>query len=315
MSQEDVLLLPEGEIENEQNLPLIESIQRKRKLQTGILAAFTAVVFLLGGLIYLVSSPDPETTVLLISLDGFRYEYLERGLTPYLQSMMKNGVHSKLQPSFPSSTFPNHMTLLTGLHPQDHGIVDNKFYDLEFNETFDFQVPSIANDPKWYTGETIWQTVENANKSTYAYMFPGCTVNATTKPSKCIPYNTNVTWSTKIDDILHELNNDRPKFMALYTPEIDQYGHSNGVYSTQVNKMLETIDNGFGKLIDGIRESGLQDFVNIVVVSDHGMMNLLPDAFIDYTKWTANLTERVKITDEGIVWGAFPIKDGHYILI
>ncbi len=292
----------------EETQPLLDVMQRKRKLQAGILFVFIFVVFLLGGLIYLVSSPDPDNTVLLISLDGCRYDYLERGLTPNLLHMMKNGVVSELQPSFPSSTFPNHYTLVTGLHPEKHGIIDNHFYDREFNETFNYKLASSL-DPKWWHGENIWQTVERNNKSSFVYMYPGCNVNAKIKPSNYVAYDPSIAWSTKIKAILSELEHNRPKFMALYTPEIDQSGHANGPDSTNVNTMLSLIDNGFGTLLDGIRELGLQDFVDIVVVSDHGMRNIQPDGLIDYTKWMKNIKNKVNITDEGIIWGAFPPKD------
>ena len=299
--------MDEESIMDDQNQPLLESFQRKRKLQLGILSVFIAVVLLLGGLIYLVSSPDPERTVLFISIDGFRYDYLYRGLTPNLLHLMNNGVYSELQPSFPSSTFANHYTLVTGLHPEKHGIIDNRFYDPEFNQTFDYKKP-ISLQEKWWLAEPIWQTVEKANKSSYVYMYPGCDVNRTVKPSTYIPFSQDVVFDTKINDILHQLSKNRPKFMALYTPEVDQSGHKNGPDSSETNTVLSLIDNGIGKLIDGIRESSLQDFVDVVVVSDHGMMNLRPDAFIDYTKWPGiidNKKSNIKISDQGIVWGAY----------
>ena len=309
MSEIEYQPLNDPELADEQNQPLLESLQRKRKLQIGILSVFIAIVFLLGGLIYLVSSPDPETTVLLISLDGCRYDYLERGLTPNLLHMMKNGVYSEMEPSFPSSTFPNHYSIVTGLHPEKHGIIDNHFYDIEFNDTFDYSLP-ISLDPKWWRAESIWQTVELANMTSYVYMYPGCNVDAKIKPTTCVPFNQNVAWNDKIDAILHQLSTDRPKFMALYTPEIDQSGHANGPDSTGVNTVLSLIDSGIGRLLDGIREASLQDFVDVVIVSDHGMMALRPDAFIDYTKWMPNIKNKVKISDSGIIWGAFPPKQG-----
>eukprot|EP00834_Sanchytrium_tribonematis_P002679 NODE_88_length_21789_cov_0.534440.p6 type:complete len:310 gc:universal NODE_88_length_21789_cov_0.534440:18789-19718(+) len=303
----------EQELADEQNQPLLENNQRRRKLQVGILTAFILIVFLLGGLIFLVSSPDPERTVLLISLDGFRYEYLERGFTSNLLHMMKNGVHAKMIPSFPSSTFPNHYTLVTGLHPEKHGIIDNHFFDPEFNETFDYKSESSLQK-KWWKGESIWQTVEKANYSSFVYMYPGCNVDHDIKPKKYVPYDDAVKFDQKIDVILKELENNRPKFMAIYTPEVDQIGHRSGPDSADVNTILSIIDDGFRRLLDGIRELSLQDFVDVVVVSDHGMMNVRPDAWIDYQKWMPEISQKMKISDEGVVWGAYPDKHSNNYL-
>lgn len=288
--------------------PLLETRQRRKKMQIAILGVFLALVFLLAGLVYLISSPDPDTTILVISIDGFRYDYLHRGITPNLQHMLKNGVHAELEPSFPSATFPNHWTLVTGLRPEQHGIIDNHFYDKQLNLTF--ERGKNTEMPEWWSGEPIWRTVERANKSSHVYMWPGLEVQSDVMPRKYWPYKEGVSIDERIDVVLEDLKHDRPKYVSVYIPDVDKNGHLHGPDSAEVNDQLASVDKALGRLLDGIRELRLQDFVDIVVVSDHGMMSLKDNAQIDYTKWLPDIKNRVKVTDEGIIWGAFPEDDG-----
>lgn len=100
-------------------------------------------------------------TVILISIDGLRWDYPEKADTPNIDYLIEHGVRAKsLIPCFPTKTFPNHYSIVTGLYPQNHGIIANNMYDPERNEYFRLSLREAVRDPAWWGGEPIWVTVE-----------------------------------------------------------------------------------------------------------------------------------------------------------
>ena len=98
----------------------------------------------------------PPLTV-LISIDGFRADYLDRGVTPVLSALAAGGVRADMRPSFPSKTFPNHYALVTGLRPDRNGIVDNNMYDVAITPQKFTMSAAVASDPRWWNeAEPIW---------------------------------------------------------------------------------------------------------------------------------------------------------------
>ncbi|KAJ3288336.1 hypothetical protein HDU79_004945 [Rhizoclosmatium sp. JEL0117] len=227
------------------------------------------------------SLPSDHPIVILVSLDGLRPDYLNRSLTPNLLSLAASGIMaSHLTPSFPSLTFPNHYSIVTGLYPESHGIVANVFWDSLLNDTFVYVDPVKNKDSKWWFGEPIWVTaVKNGLKSATC-MWPGSEAAIkNTRPTYYQPYNGSMSNIDRVSQVLTWLAlplETRPAFLTLYISDIDTAGHVYGPDSPQVNAALQSVDAVIGKLVEGVLHvqnvRALQNStVNIVVVSDHGM--------------------------------------------
>src|SRR5687767_8843880 len=139
-----------------------------RKTHLILFVQFFILVFFVSAQIKPIK--DLKPTVILISLDGFRYDYLEKYNPPALNNLARNGVRAKwMIPSFPTKTFPNHYTIATGLYPQNHGIVENNVYD--FGEVFSMSKRSEVQNPRWWWGEPIWVTAEKQGQIAGSYFF------------------------------------------------------------------------------------------------------------------------------------------------
>lgn len=225
-------------------------------------------------------------TTILISLDGFRADFLSRGITPTLNSFIKSGISPKyMTPSFPSVTFPNHFTLVTGLYPESHGIVGNTFWDPDLQEEFYYTDPSRSMQPKWWTAEPIWVTAENQGVRSAVHMWPGSEAHISgVDPYYLDKFNSDERLGTKVKRILELVDlpgsNDtkeadparpRPQLIAAYVPVVDAKGHKWGPNSTEIDEAIKDVDKMVAGILDGLDERHLSDVVNVVVVSDHGM--------------------------------------------
>ena len=214
--------------------------------------------------------------LLLISLDGFRWDYTSRGITPNLDSLMNEGVAAlSLKPVFPSSTFPNHLSIITGMYPENHGIIANKFKNPYSNEEFSLSDKETVRDPKWYTGEAFWTTAKRYGIKTASYFWPGSELNdPQRRPDIFHEYDHDRPYMTRINGVLDWIAmpyNLRPQFMTLYFHETDSRGHAYGPDSENINEGIRMIDSLLGILFTGIRNAGIADSLDIMVVSDHGM--------------------------------------------
>nr|POF12979.1 putative pyrophosphatase/phosphodiesterase [Quercus suber] len=224
-------------------------------------------------------------TTILISLDGFRADFLHRNITPTLSRFIREGVSPKyMMPSFPSVTFPNHFTLVTGMYPEAHGIVGNTFWDPNTQKEFYYTDPEKSMKPEWWTAEPIWETVELAGVRSAIHMWPGSEAHlGRLEPAFVDKFNMDEPLDSKVDRILGWLDlpgpNDtdaseatpRPQLIAAYVPDVDADGHQYGPNSTYIRSTIRETDGMLGKLFQGIDERNLTQLVNIVVVSDHGM--------------------------------------------
>ncbi|KAI8912733.1 alkaline-phosphatase-like protein [Gorgonomyces haynaldii] len=237
-------------------------------------ALFLGVCLLIPLVISLAT--DNQDFVLLISLDGFRPDYLQRGLTPNLKDLIGSGIAVPfMQPVFPSVTFTNHYTIVTGLYPQSHGIVGNSFYDSALNETFAYYNPVNNGQEKWWGGEPIWITCVKQNLKAATLFWPGSEAPIKgTRPTYYMPYNGSFSMQEKVDQVLSWFDmspSQRPDFMSLYIPQVDSQGHKYGPDSLQVNQTLTEVDLYLGKLFAGLKSRKMMDRTNIIIVSDHGM--------------------------------------------
>ncbi|KAL2130228.1 hypothetical protein VTI74DRAFT_6725 [Chaetomium olivicolor] len=215
-------------------------------------------------------------TTILISLDGFRADFLNRGLTPTLNAFVKEGVSPLyMNPSFPSVTFPNHYTIATGLYPEAHGVVGNSFWDPTLQAQFYYTDPKRSMDSKWWNGEPFWVTAQKQGLKTAIHMWPGSEAHIlNTEPTYIDTYNGREMLSNKVDRILGFLDMpdaDRPQIVAAYVPNVDSDGHKYGPNSTEIQFTIQKVDKMLGSIFRGLEERHLTDIVNVIIVSDHGM--------------------------------------------
>ncbi|HVK41773.1 MAG TPA: ectonucleotide pyrophosphatase/phosphodiesterase [Phenylobacterium sp.] len=234
-------------------------------------------------------SPDlagqaPAPPVILISIDGFRADYLARGFTPTLSRLATQGVHGAIRPSFPSKTFPNHYTLVTGLRPDRHGIVDNNMIDPEIPETtFALSNKAVVRDARWWNdGTPIWVSAERAGIGSAVLFWPGSEAPIQgVRPSAWRPYDQSISASARVDQVLAWVDapaGERPGLIALYFDEVDTAGHHYGPASGEVARAAAVTDAAIGRLVEGLETRGLP--ANLVIVADHGMAEVAAERAI-----------------------------------
>uniref|UniRef100_A0A493TCL8 Alkaline phosphodiesterase I n=1 Tax=Anas platyrhynchos platyrhynchos TaxID=8840 RepID=A0A493TCL8_ANAPP len=218
-----------------------------------------------------------KSPVLLFSLDGFRAEYLQTWgrLLPVISKLQKCGTFtSSMRPVYPSKTFPNHYSVVTGLYPESHGIIDNKMYDLKRNASFTLRSEEKFN-PQWYQGQPIWLTAMYQGLKAGTFFWPGSDVAIDgTFPNLYEKYNGSIPFEERVVTILRWLQlpeDERPHFYTLYLEEPDSSGHKFGPVSSGVILALQRVDNIVGMLMDGLKQMNLHKCLNIIFISDHGM--------------------------------------------
>ncbi|XP_056017946.1 uncharacterized protein LOC125670329 isoform X2 [Ostrea edulis] len=219
--------------------------------------------------------PWSTSPVLLVSLDGFRADYLTRNLTPTLKKLSQCGVHTPYMRSvYPTLTFPNHYSIVTGLYPESHGIVDNNMYDEKINDTFHIYTDAKSN-PAWWGGEPLWITAQKQGKKSAAFFWVGSDVNISGQyPDIWKHYDGKVSYEERVDTVLDWLsmsNSDRPDFVMLYFDEPDHTGHDVGPDGPEVNEMLGKMDNIISRLMNGLYRKQIHNCVNLIILADHGM--------------------------------------------
>ena len=216
-------------------------------------------------------------TVLMISIDGLRADRIDDGNSPNLLRLAHEGVRSVgMRPSYPSLTFPNHYTLVTGLRPDHHGLVHNA---MSADALGDFKVSdrnAVQNPAWWEGGEPIWVSVRKAGLKSATWSWPGSEAAVHgLHANQWRPYDDSVPLPERMAQVLAWLNGApdavRPRFVATYMEQVDKAGHDHGPDSPEYAAALREVDAAIGQLIDGMARDGLLDRTNIIVVSDHGM--------------------------------------------
>lgn len=218
--------------------------------------------------------------VILVSIDGFSPDYLGKGQTPVLDGLVAGGAFGPMRPSFPSVTFPNHYTLVTGLHPDHHGVVGNRFTDAQLGA---FTMASKETG-FWDQAEPIWVTAEKAGIRTGTMFWPGSEVEIHgVRPSQWAPFDQGMPGDARVDRLLSWLDlplDQRPKLETLYFDIVDTAGHRNGPDAVETRAAAASVDASMGRLIEGLKARGLYDRTMLVVVSDHGMAATSPDRVV-----------------------------------
>ena len=261
------------------------------------------------------SPPRPAhyAPLILVSLDGYRADYLDRGLSPNLAALARDGVRARaLRPAFPTLTFPNHYTLVTGLFPDHHGIVDNRMVDPATGKRFVYNDRSTTSDPTWWGGEPLWVSVERQGKHAATMFWPGSDVAIDgVRPEHWLPFDGRMTPGARVDRALAWLDlppGQRPDFLTLYFEQVDHAAHQKGPSSAEVDAALREVDAALGRLLAGLRARGLADSADIVVVSDHGGTSSGPDRVVVLDR-VVDLHD-IDLINVGVLAG-FAAKAGH----
>lgn len=253
-----------------------------------------ALLFLPAGL---AAQEAPRPVTVLVGIDGFRPDYLERGITPHLSALAASGAAGPMRPSFPTKTFPNHYALVTGKRPDRNGIVGNSMIDPRRpGVMFSLGNAAQALDPFWWNeAEPVWITAEKAGLRTATMFWPGSEVAIQgMRPSDWLRFDQNVTNVQRVNTLLDWLRRPadiRPAFATIYFDTVDTQGHRFGPDSAEVNAAIAEVDARIGDLVAGAARLGVA--VNWVIVADHGMRQtdearvIQLDTFIDRASYIA----------------------------
>jgi predicted AlkP superfamily pyrophosphatase or phosphodiesterase len=220
--------------------------------------------------------------LILVSIDGYRADYLDRGHSPVLAALAADGVRAEgMRPVFPSLTYPNHYTMVTGLYPDEHGIVNNTMHDPVLGNFSPANRAANTDGRWWDEAEPIWVTAQKQGLRTASVFYPGTQAEIRgVRPSFWQLFDASVPPDARVDQALTWLDlppDQRPSFMSLYFEQADVAGHSYGPDSLQVDTALVTIDAALGRLLAGLRQRNQFDTTNLVIVSDHGMSASSPE--------------------------------------
>jgi predicted AlkP superfamily pyrophosphatase or phosphodiesterase len=215
--------------------------------------------------------------VVLISFDGFRSDYVERLDLPNFKAFIKSGSSSEaLIPSFPSKTFPNHYTIVTGLYPGHHGLVDNYFFDPLRQETYSMRDPKMVTDPSYYGGTPLWKLARQQGVKSASYFWVGSELKEEKlQPDYYYPYDQSVPFGARVDQVISWLKlpeKERPHLITLYFSSPDTESHTFGPFARETKEKLLSVDSLLGNIMKRLRELKLP--VNVILVSDHGMLEI-----------------------------------------
>ncbi len=241
---------------------------------------------------------QPKPYVLLVSFDGFRWDYLNRNITPNLDEVIKNGVRaSSLRPVFPSKTFPNHLSIITGMYPENHGIIFNRFEDISSGNVYQLSDTSAVRNSTWYKGEAFWTTAKKNNITTASFFWPGSELNDNKRrPTYFKHYKQNQPYRERIDGVIAWLQlpqKERPHFITLYFHDTDSFGHKFGPNSSGITTSIKRLDTLAGYLNNKLSKIGMKDSVNIIFVSDHGMTEISKEKTINIEDILAGLNYKL----------------------
>jgi predicted AlkP superfamily pyrophosphatase or phosphodiesterase len=225
------------------------------------------------------NSPDQvkKPYVILISADGFRYDYAKKYHASHLIELANQGVKAPyMLPSYPSVTFPNHYTITSGLYPSHHGLVDNNFYDRDRKEFYSSGNKTKVADASWYYGTPLWVLAEKQQMLSASFYWVASEAPIQdTRPTYYYVYNEKIGIHNRIQTVVDWLKlpeESRPHFIAFYLPQVDHAGHQYGPDAPETEREVLFVDSTVNELNKAVKATGLP--VNFVFVSDHGMVKI-----------------------------------------
>jgi len=244
----------------------------------------------------IIQAPNPPNAaaqqdkpyVVLVSLDGFRYDYVKKYSAPNIVALAKRGATAPdgMIPSYPSLTFPNHYAIISGLYPEHSGIVSNRFYDPERREHYVFTDRKSSDDGTWYGGVPLWSLAEQNEMRAACFFWPATGAEiAGKRPSYYLEYDASIPNDARVAQVLAWLRlppAERPHFITLYMSDVDHAGHDHGPDSPEVAEAVKTVDAEIGKLASGI--DALHMRIDLIVLADHGMAKV-DGGWINLDQW------------------------------
>ena len=223
-----------------------------------------------------------KPSLVLVSVDGFRADYLQRQDLPNFRRAVARGTRaSAMRPVFPTTTFPNHYSLVTGMHPGHHGIVENSFFDPVRNAVYSFRNPLTAWDGSWYGGEPIWVTAERQGMVAACFFWPGSEADIKgLRATYWNKYDGSIANERRVDTVLEWLrlpSERRPRLVTLYFSDVDSASHRSRLDGDAVTSALRQVDTALGQLLDGLDRLSVHGGVVLLLTSDHGMAHTAAD--------------------------------------
>lgn len=267
---------------------------RPRCISALTLGLATTLTFLLGATLALRAAAEPapgsggvnlpehrdKPVVVLVSIDGYRWDYPERYPTPAIRRLIDGGQRAeRLLPAFPTLTFPNHYSLVTGLAPAAHGIVGNEFPDGD--RWYALRDRTAVEDGSFYDGEPIWVTAERAGMVAASFFWVGSEADiGGVQPTHWFRYDKTIPAEARVNQVLAWLDEPpetRPHFITLYFEGVDDHSHWSGVGSPGFHEALDQVDRSLGRLLDAVEALPTDRSMYLVLVSDHGQIPYLDE--------------------------------------
>ncbi len=267
--------------------PPISPFRRSTLFHRQYVRHMMMLLFLLAFVVSCHAKNDaPDQYVIMLSMDGFRWDYASRVATPNLDFMAANGAMADyVIPAFPSKTFPNHFSMATGLYPDNHGIVNNNFFCDRLNMTYRLGDRDAVENGLFYDGEPIWVTAEKQGLTTASYFWVGSEAPVQgIQPTYWKRYDHHVPFENRIDTVIAWLRlpeQNRPRLITFYFNEPDSQGHATGPDSPEIDRVVERLDSLVGTLIQKLSQLPIAPQINLIVTSDHGMTEVSTERYVN----------------------------------
>ncbi|WP_264847013.1 ectonucleotide pyrophosphatase/phosphodiesterase [Capnocytophaga catalasegens] len=250
-------------------------------------------------------SSKPKNYVLLISFDGFRNDYVTKFDLPNFKKLMKQGSYCEgLISSFPSKTFPNHYSIITGMYPGNHGIVDNKFFSKTLQSQYSIPNRKAVENAAYYGGTPLWQWLQKNGMKTASYFWVGSEAPIHGEhPTYYYPFDSNTPYEKRIEQVIRWFkmpDEDRPRLVTLYFEFVDTVGHHTGTNSSEIKEATLEADRLVGLIIEGINKIDLP--ITVIITSDHGMIDMksLPSRLVFLETIEKRLANKASFINNGM---------------
>ncbi len=285
-------------------------------------------LFGLALFVFSVTLSAQQPYVLFVSYDAFRWDYLDRGITPRMHDFYEDGVRAlSFQPAFPSKTFPNHLSIITGMYPENHGIITNNFENPFTKEKYNLSLRNAVRNRKWYWGEPFWVTAKRYGIKTASFYWPSSSVtDSSYSPDYYKIFDKSISFTARVDTVISWFQmpyKERPHFITLYFCLTDDYGHKYGPNSEKINEAVSEMDKITGYIVDEIERIGMKDSINVIILSDHGMADIsrerviniekmLPDFNVKYSNSGPMMMIKPEVKDIDRVYEILKAKENHF---